>query len=76
LKESGFWIAHVLAAPFSTYQFALLGADVIKVRIPIFPTWRQIGSDATLNAAYMGTAYLARGQTKRALALDLKTEGA
>ncbi|MGY6251032.1 CaiB/BaiF CoA transferase family protein [Bosea thiooxidans] len=67
---------HVLAGPFASYQLAVLGADVIKVESPHAPDQaRMQGSDRRLNDVGMGTAFLAQGSNKRALALDLKTEG-
>lgn len=67
---------HVLAGPFATYQLALLGADVIKVELAREPDQvRSQGSDRALSRAEMGTMYLAQGSNKRAMALDLKTEG-
>lgn len=67
---------HVLAGPFASYQLAVLGADVIKVESPHSPDQaRMQGSDRKLNDAQMGTAFMAQASNKRALALDLKTEG-
>lgn len=67
---------HVLAGPFASYQLAVLGADVIKVESPHSPDQaRMQGSDRKLNDALMGTAFMAQASNKRALALDLKTEG-
>lgn len=67
---------HVLAGPFAAYQLAVLGADVIKIDRPDQPDQvRQQGPDRELNAANMGTTYLAQGAGKRSVALDLKTEG-
>lgn len=67
---------HVLAGPFAAYQMAVLGADVIKIDRPDDPDQvRQQGPDKALNAASMGTTYLAQGANKRSLALDLKTPG-
>lgn len=67
---------HVIAAPFATYQLAVLGADVIKVEDPTEPDQsRQMGADHTLNRAMMGTRFLTQGSNKRAIALNLKTEG-
>lgn len=67
---------HVLAGPFAAYQMGVLGADVIKIDRPDDPDQvRQQGPDKALNAAYMGTTYLAQGANKRSVALDLKTAG-
>jgi crotonobetainyl-CoA:carnitine CoA-transferase CaiB-like acyl-CoA transferase len=67
---------HVLAGPFAAYQLAVLGADVIKVDDPNEPDQsRESGGDPALNKAMMGTGFLTQGSNKRAIALDLKTEG-
>jgi crotonobetainyl-CoA:carnitine CoA-transferase CaiB-like acyl-CoA transferase len=67
---------HVLAGPFTAYQLAVLGADVIKVDDPNEPDQsRESGADHALNRALMGTGFLTQGSNKRAIALDLKTEG-
>ncbi|MCD1619331.1 CoA transferase [Salipiger manganoxidans] len=64
---------HVLAGPFAAYQLAVLGADVIRIDHPGDPDQsRSQGADRALNAAQMGSAYLAQGGGKRSLALDLK----
>jgi crotonobetainyl-CoA:carnitine CoA-transferase CaiB-like acyl-CoA transferase len=66
---------HVLAGPFASYQMALLGADVVKVESPRDPDQaRFTGSDRDLVRSGMGTAFLAQGAGKKALAIDLKTE--
>jgi crotonobetainyl-CoA:carnitine CoA-transferase CaiB-like acyl-CoA transferase len=68
-------LTHVLAGPFATYQLAVLGADVIKVEHPDEPDQsRGNGTDDALNAAQLGTAFLAQGSNKRAITLDLKIE--
>src|SRR5438552_11195387 len=67
---------HVLAGPFAAYQLAVLGADVIKVDDPNEPDQsRESGADHALNQAGMGTGFLTQGSNKRAIALNLKTEG-
>jgi crotonobetainyl-CoA:carnitine CoA-transferase CaiB-like acyl-CoA transferase len=67
---------HVLAGPFAAYQLAVLGADVIKVDDPNEPDQsRESGADHTLNKTGMGTGFLTQGSNKRAIALNLKTEG-
>ena len=67
---------HVLAGPFAAYQLAVLGADVIKVDDPNEPDQsRESGADHSLNKALMGTGFLTQGSNKRAIALNLKTEG-
>ena len=43
-------VTHVLAGPFAAYQFAVLGADVIKVEHPDEPDQsRDSGTDHALN---------------------------
>ncbi|MFV1853109.1 MAG: CaiB/BaiF CoA transferase family protein [Thalassospira sp.] len=67
-------LTHVLAGPFSTYQLAVLGADVIKIESPLETDMnRQIGPVQELNDALMGTHYQAQGINKRAMTLNLKT---
>jgi crotonobetainyl-CoA:carnitine CoA-transferase CaiB-like acyl-CoA transferase len=66
---------HVLAGPFATYQFAVLGADVIKVEHPDEPDQsRLMGTDNDLNHRNMGTSYLTQASNKRSITLDLKQE--
>src|SRR6476660_1900523 len=67
---------HVLAGPFTAYQLAVLGADVIQVEDPNEPDQsRESGGDNELNKALMGTGFRTQGSNKRSIALDLKTEG-
>jgi crotonobetainyl-CoA:carnitine CoA-transferase CaiB-like acyl-CoA transferase len=67
-------LTHVLAGPFSTYQLALLGADVIKIEPPGGPDMvRAVGVSAELNAAGMGGDFQAQAANKRAMTLDLAT---
>jgi crotonobetainyl-CoA:carnitine CoA-transferase CaiB-like acyl-CoA transferase len=69
-------VTHVLAGPFAAYQLAVLGADVIKVEHPDDPDQsRGSGPDKALNRAHMGTGFLTQASNKRAITLDLKTEG-
>ena len=66
---------HVLAGPFTAYQLAVLGADVIKVEDPNEPDQsREGGGDHALNKTRMGTSFLTQGSNKRSIALNLKTE--
>jgi len=66
---------HVLAGPFTAYQLAVLGADVIKVEDPNEPDQsRESGGDHELNKQLMGTSFMTQGSNKRSIALDLKTE--
>jgi crotonobetainyl-CoA:carnitine CoA-transferase CaiB-like acyl-CoA transferase len=68
-------VTHVLAGPFAAYQFAVLGADVIKVEHPDDPDQsRGAGTDKELNRRNMGTAFLTQGSNKRSITLDLKQE--
>lgn len=68
-------LTHVLAGPFAGYQLAVLGAEVIKIESPEEPDQaRYQGSDAALNDAGMGTAFLSQASNKKSLALNLKTD--
>lgn len=68
-------LTHVLAGPFSTYQLAVLGADVIKIEPPSRPDMtRDEGVIPALSEDYIGTYYLAQSAGKRSLTLDLKSE--
>ena len=66
-------LTHVLAGPFSTYQLALLGADVVKVEAPGLGEYmRRRGADETLRNKLMGDHYLCQNANKRSLVVDLK----
>ena len=65
-------ITHVLAGPFSTYQLAVHGADVIKVEPPEGDMVRILGGDEGDNTNRMGSAFLTQASNKRAIVLDLK----
>jgi hypothetical protein len=66
-------LTNVLAGPYCAYQFALLGADVIKVEAPGGGDLaRQLGADDALNRAGMGASFLAQNAGKRSVVLDLK----
>jgi crotonobetainyl-CoA:carnitine CoA-transferase CaiB-like acyl-CoA transferase len=66
-------LTNVLAGPYCAYQFALLGADVIKVEAPGGGDLaRQLGADPELNRAGMGASFLAQNAGKRSVVLDLK----
>jgi crotonobetainyl-CoA:carnitine CoA-transferase CaiB-like acyl-CoA transferase len=68
-------LTHVLAGPFAGYQLAVMGAEVIKIESPEEPDQARFqGSDAALNDAGMGTAFLSQASNKKSLALNLKTE--
>jgi CoA:oxalate CoA-transferase len=69
-------LTNVLAGPYCAYQFALLGADVIKVEAPDGGDLaRALGADADLNRAGMGASFLAQNAGKRSVVLDLKDAG-
>lgn len=68
-------LTNVLAGPFCAYQFALLGADVIKVETPgTGDLARQLGADPALNKANMGASFLAQNAGKRSITLNLKSK--
>ncbi len=67
----------VVSGPYATSQFALLGADVIKIESPAGgDEARQMSPDPALAAANMAPAYMACAMNKRSVALDLKNPAA
>jgi crotonobetainyl-CoA:carnitine CoA-transferase CaiB-like acyl-CoA transferase len=67
-------LTHVLAGPFSAYQLAIMGADVIKIEAPDQPdVARPVGNVQHLNRKGMGTSFLTQNSNKRAITLNLKT---
>lgn len=68
-------LTHVLAGPFSTYQLAVLGADVIKIEGGhAFDMNREIGAVGELNDEMMGSHFQSQAANKRAITLNLKSE--
>ncbi len=68
-------LTNVLAGPFSAYQLALLGAEVIKVEVPHSGDLaRQLGADTELNKRKMGASFLAQNGGKKSLTLNLKSD--
>lgn len=65
---------HVLAGPFSTYQLAVMGADVIKIEGPHRPDMmRPMGDSEELSSSGRGTEFVCQNGNKRSLAVDLNT---
>ena len=66
-------LSQVLAGPFCGYQFALLGAEVIKVELPESPDCaRGRGPVPALNDQGIGLTYQVQGGNKLSLALDIR----
>jgi crotonobetainyl-CoA:carnitine CoA-transferase CaiB-like acyl-CoA transferase len=66
---------HVYAGPFTTYQFAVMGAEVIKIEPTDNPDMmRNEGVDAASNEIGLGSTYLFNNQGKKAISLNLATE--
>ncbi len=68
-------LTHVLAGPFSTFQLAVNGADVIKVESPATPDMTRIeGVNQKNNDALYGSYFQSQNAGKRAITLNLKTD--
>ena len=66
-------LTNVLAGPFCGYQLALMGAEVIKVEVPVSGDLaRQLGADPALNKANMGASFLAQNAGKKSITVNLK----
>ena len=70
-------LSNVLAGPFCSSQLAHLGAEVIKIEVPVRGDLaRQLGLDVELNQKLMGATFLAQNSGKRSITINLKsTEG-
>ncbi|WP_341666632.1 CaiB/BaiF CoA transferase family protein [Alcaligenes sp. SDU_A2] len=62
----------VLAGPYSTYQLALLGADVIKLEKPEEGDWARQGAPA-LSAPDLSAQFVAQNAGKRSITVNLKS---
>lgn len=63
----------VLAGPFAAYHLGLMGADVIKIEIPVVGDMaREFGENDTLRAAHMGPSFVAQNSGKRSVTVNLK----
>src|SRR5688572_25271260 len=68
-------LTNVIAGPLASYQFAMLGAEVIKIEVPgVGDLARKMGSDPELGARQMGASFLALNSGKRSITLNLKEE--
>ncbi len=68
-------LTHVLAGPFSTFQLACLGADVIKIESPHAPDMtRSEGVNPDHNRELYGSYFQSQNAGKRGITLNLKTE--
>lgn len=67
-------LTHVLAGPFSTFQLACLGADVIKIESPVHYDMTRIeGVNPKDNEALYGSGFQSQNANKRGITLDLKS---
>jgi CoA:oxalate CoA-transferase len=71
-------LTNVVAGPLASYQFAMLGAEVIKIEVPkTGDLSRKMGADPALGQKNMGASFLALNSGKKSLTLNLKSaEGA
>ena len=65
-----------LSGPFGTHQFALQGAEVIKIEPPAGDDSRTITVNRELAAEKMAPAFMAVNSNKKSVVLDLKQPAA
>lgn len=63
---------HFLAGPFGTLQFALYGADIVKIEPPGGDDTRTTTVDRKLAEEKMAPAFMAVNSNKRSIVLDLR----
>ena len=68
-------LTNVIAGPYCGHHLAMMGADVIKIESREGDLARRLGADRELNARNMGASFLALSPGKRAITLNLKSEG-
>ncbi len=67
-------LTHIFAGPFSTYQLAVMGAEVIKIEpVEAGDIMRYVGPIQAFNDAGMGLGFQAQASNKKSLAIDLKS---
>jgi crotonobetainyl-CoA:carnitine CoA-transferase CaiB-like acyl-CoA transferase len=67
-------LTHIFAGPFSTYQLAVMGAEVIKIEpVEAGDIMRYVGPIEELNEMGMGLGFQAQASNKKSLAIDLKS---
>ena len=67
-------LTHVFAGPFSTFQLAVLGAEVIKIEPFDDPDMtRSEGPNVDDNLQLMGLQFLAQNGGKKCMGLNLKS---
>jgi len=65
----------VLAGPFAAYHLGLMGADVVKIEVPVTGDMaREFGEHEALRAAHMGPSFVAQNAGKRSVTVNLKDE--
>jgi crotonobetainyl-CoA:carnitine CoA-transferase CaiB-like acyl-CoA transferase len=63
----------VLAGPFAAYHLGLMGADVIKIEVPVIGDMaREFGENESLRSAHMGPSFVAQNSGKRSVTVNLK----
>ena len=66
-------LTNVVAGPLASYQFAMLGAEVVKIETPgRGDLARKMGADPGLGQKGMGASFLALNAGKKSLTLNLK----
>lgn len=69
-------LTNVLSGPFCGHLLAHMGAEVIKVEVPISGDLaRQLGADQELNEKKMGVSFLAQNTGKKSVTINLKSVG-